>query len=78
MYPNVSRVSVHRFRDCVAVSVLATNGSGDPVPMPTLYFPQGVARALADFLRDGADSIASETFSASKFGTRIFPADSTV
>lgn len=69
-FPRVDSVRLHRFRDFVAVSFTAHDGSGDPVKVPTFYIPADVAEFLAGNLSDGVASIRTVDFCGSKFGTR--------
>lgn len=59
-------VSVHRFADAVALAILRTSG--------TVYLEPADARALAAALDRAADSIDSERFTDSAFGSFTVPA----
>lgn len=69
-FPRVDSVRLHRFRDFVAVSFTAHDGSGDPVKVPTFYLPADVAEFLAGNLSDAVASVRLETFTGNTFGTR--------
>lgn len=75
MFPQATRVRLHRFHDSLAVSFCATDSSGRPVPLPTVYLPAGMVEALAlsaaEFLRD----FARASFTGSEFATRAHGID---
>ncbi len=46
MFPAVQTARVHRFGDALALSFVALDASGRPVPLPTVYVPAALVEAL--------------------------------
>lgn len=69
--PAVQRVRLHRFRDALALSISAVDGSGDPVAIPTIYLSASLAKALGNAVAKFVADQASYPFTRTCFGSCI-------